>query len=144
MTVPDIAIARDTAALFATGLARISDEDLFPVFQLAWSRHENPREPFGVIQINRAFEEICEQRLAEKRRVEGAQVLRDLRAGLSAPQCYYCNDRGMQAIRHRDGYTSLRPCVCERSRGGTRPAQPFCEANGWSKNHRNEWERTTQ
>ncbi len=141
MTEPDFAMLRKDAATFAAALTRIADDDLFPVFQSAWNQHSNPREPFGVIQINRAYDEILEQRLAEQRKAEGAQVLLELRARLVTPQCHFCNDKGMQTVRHRDGYTSARPCVCERSRGGARPTRPLCEGDGWAKNHRNEWER---
>jgi hypothetical protein len=144
MTEPDVFTARIDATKLAAGLTRISDDDLFPVFQSAWNQHKNPREPFGVIQVNRAYDEILEQRLAEQRKAEGEQILVELRAGLATPQCRFCNDKGMQPVRHRDGYTSARPCVCPRSKGGARPTRPLCEEDGWTKNHRNEWERTSQ
>ncbi|MFN7930920.1 MAG: hypothetical protein U0Y68_23945 [Blastocatellia bacterium] len=144
MSEPDVEIARIDATKMAAGLTRIADADLYPTFLHAWNQHTNPREPFGVIQINRAYDELLDQRLAARRKAEGEQVLRELRAGLVEPECCYCNDTGMQVVRHRDGYTSGRPCVCERSRGGQRPARPLCAEDGWTKNHRNEWERTEQ
>lgn len=144
MSDPDVEIARLDAAKMAAGLTRLPDKDLFPTFQQAWNQHKNPREPFGVIQINRAYDELLEQRLSAQRKAEGQRVLQELRSGLSEPECRYCNDSGMQAVRHRDGYSSGRPCICARSKGGERPARPLCEEDGWTKNHRNEWERTTE
>ena len=115
----------------------IPTDDLWPSFEMAMTAWDG-RSEFGSASVRAGYDLLLKHRQRERETVEH----RRLREQLAVTHCDFCQDHGYQFIRHADGSSSARPCVCEKAPAGQRSASALSAAEGWQFDAaRLEWHR---
>lgn len=115
----------------------IPTDDLWPGFELALAAWDG-RSEFGSASVRAGYDLLLKQRQRERDLVEH----RRLREQLAVTHCEFCQDHGYQFVRHSNGFTSARPCVCDKAPAGQRSETPLTAADGWQFDERRmEWHR---